>query len=608
MEEVVQTLVEEGALSGEQGRYHLETTPTELQISPTVQGVLAARIDRLAGEEKALLQQLSVIGRQFPVSLVKHVVPQSEAELHRILASLQAKEFLYEQPAFPESEYIFKHALTQDVAYGTVLQEQRKVLHEQTGHALETLYQDHLEEQYSELAYHYRQSGNTEKAVEYLGLAGHQAVQRSANAEAVEHFSVAIELLQTLPDTPERRQHELGLQVALGVPLIAIKGFAASAVGTVYQRAQELCEQVGSTSELFSTLFGLWIFHLVRADYKQARELGEQLLRVAHSQQDPALLLMVRMMLGHNLLHQGELVQGRTHLEHGNTLYDTEQHHALAFKYGSYDPGVASLCIGGEALWLLGYPEQAMQKTLEALTLARDLSHPFSIAFALELVTWLHQFHREGYAAQERAEAVMALSTEHGFQYWLTEGSIFQGWALAEQGHGAAGLRQISEGLAARQAMGAGYARSYFLGLLAEAYGKDGQADEGLRVVDEALAVVKRTEEHFYEAELHRLKGELALEKLKVQSSKPVLSGVEGFKGEEEAEVCFRQAIDIARQQKAKSWELRAATSLARLWQGQGKVAEARELLTPVYGWFTEGFDTADLKDAKALLNELETA
>ena len=267
MEEVVQTLAEEGALTGERGKYRLETTPTELHISPTVQGVLTARIDRLATKEKELLQQLSVIGRQFPLSLMKQVVPLSDDELSRVLASLQAKEFLYEQPAFPEVEYLFKHALTQDVAYGTVLHEQRKDLHERTGQAIEGLYRTSVGDHYSELAHHYSRSGNTQKAVEYLGLAGQQAMQRSENKEAIEYLTSALHLLKTLPDTPERRQQELALHVALGVPLTATKSWAAPEVGKVYMRARELCEQVGDTPELFPVLWGLCAFYLVRAQH-----------------------------------------------------------------------------------------------------------------------------------------------------------------------------------------------------------------------------------------------------------------------------------------------------------------------------------------------------
>ena len=590
MEDVVQTLAEDGALSGERGQYRLETPPTGLHISPTVHGVLAARIDRLTAEEKELLQQLSVIGRQFPVSLVKAVVSQTEDELHQILASLQAKEFLYEQPAFPESEYLFKHALTQDVAYGTVLQEQRKTLHERTGQAMEVLYRTSVGDHYSELARHYSRSGNAEKAVEYLGLAGHQAVQRSANDEAIGHFTTAIELLQTLPDSPSRSQHELALHVALGAPL-ATKGFTAPEVGNVYLRARELCEQLGDTLELYPTLYGLWLFYFVRAEYTTAHELGEQLLRLAQSRQDFTLLLAAHFVMGQTLLHLGEPAPARTHLEQGSALYDAQQHHALTLSYGSIDQGVANLCVASESLWYLGYPEQALKRSNEASTLAQALSHPFSLALALDLTAWLRQLRREGQAAQESAEAVMALSTEQGFPYWVAEGTIYRGWALAEQGYGGEGLSLIREGLAARQATGADVFRSYFLALLAEAYGKDKQVENGLGTVAEALAFVENTEERFYEAELYRLKGELLLQQSQTQHP--------------EAEDCFQQAITVAQRQAAKSWELRAATSLARLWQQQGKQAQARELLAPVYDWFTEGFETADLLDAKALLEDL---
>ena len=532
-----------------------------------------------------------MISRQFPVSLVKQVVTESEADLYRVLASLQAKEFLYEQPAFPESEYIFKHALTQDVAYGTVLQEQRKGLHERTGQAMEGLYQTSLGDHYSDLAHHYQLSENTAKAIEYLGLVGHQAVQRSANDEAIGHFTTAIELLQTLPDSPERRQHELALQLALGVPLIATKSFAAPEVGKVWMRARELCEQMEDTPELFPVLWGLWSFYVARAEHKTAHELAEQLLRLAQSQHDSALLLEAHHAMGHILVQLGGPAPVRTHLEHGSALYDAQQHHSLAFSYGSFDPGVACLSYMAWALWLLGYPEQALQRSHEALSLAHDVSHPFSLAYALDFAAVLHQLRREGQADQERAEAVIALSTEQGFPQFLAMGTIFRGWALAQQGHEAEGLSQIHEGLATWQAMGVELWRSHFLALLAAAYGKDEQVENGLTTVAEALAFVERTEERFYEGELHRLKGELLLQQSHEQQS--------------DAAACFQHALDIARQQEARSWELRAATSLARLWQQQGKTTEARNLLTPVYDWFTEGFDTADLKDAKALLEAL---
>ena len=434
MEEVVQTLIEEGTLAGERGHYRLETAPTALRISPTVQGVLAARIDRLTSAEKELLQQLAVIGRQFPASLVTQVVRQPETELYGVLASLQAKEFLYEQPAFPESEYIFKHALTQDVAYGSVLQEQRKTLHERTGQAMEGLYRTSLSDHYSDLAHHYQLSGNAEKAVEYLGLVGHQAVQRSAYEEAVQHFTTAIKLLQSLPDHPERQQHELALQVALGVPLTATKSWAAPEVEKVYLRARELRAQVGDTAELFPTLYGLWAFYFIGAEHKTAHELGEQQLRLAQSQQDAGLLVVAHQSLGVGLFCQGELSLARTHLEQGTALYDARLHHVLAFSYGSFDPGVACLCNTTLALWLLGYPDQALQRSHEAVSLAQAESHPFSLVYALIWAALLHQFRREGHAVQEQAEAAIALSTEQGFPYWLGGGDSAAGLGAGRAG------------------------------------------------------------------------------------------------------------------------------------------------------------------------------
>ncbi len=595
MEEVVQTLAEEQVLVGERGNYRLEKAPIELHISPTVQGVLAARIDRLSPVEKELLHQLAVIGREFPLSLLRQVITQPEEELYRLLASLQNKEFLYEQPAFPEVEYIFKHALTQEVAYGTVLQERRKILHERTAQAIEELYSQNLDEHYGDLAHHYSRSNNTPKAVEYLQLAGQQAEQRSAYAEAISHLTTALELLKTLPDTVGRTQQELLLQTTLGPALMVTEGFGAPEVEKTYARARELCQQVGETPQLFWVLGGLWQFYLVRAEYQTARELGEQLLSLAQSVQDPALLLAAHRALGEPLFLLGELALARAHQEQGIALYNLQQHRSLAFLYG-LDPGVMCLNHAANVLWLLGYPDQALKRSHEALILAQELSHPLSLAAALYFAAGLHQFRREGQLTQERAEAAITLSIEQGFSHWMEGGTILRGWVLAEQGQGEEGIAQIRQGLAAWRATGAELARPYFLALLAEAYGKGGQTEEGLNVLAEALTVVDKTGERFYEAELYRLKGTLTLQ-----------SEVRGPRSEveREAEECFWKAIEIARRQQAKSLELRATMSLARLWQQQGKKAEAHELLSEIYHWFTEGFDTKDLQEAKALLEEL---
>src|SRR5262249_36303322 len=490
IEEVVQTLAEEGVLSGERGAYRLGKAPTELHISPTVQGVLTARIDRLNKAEKELLQQIAVIGRQFPQSLIRHVVTQSEEELYRLLSSLQRKEFLYEQPAFPEVEYTFKHALTQEVAYNSVLQERRKVLHERTAQAMEGLFHSRLEDHYGDLAHHYSRSGNTQKAVEYLHRAGEQAAQRSAHTEAISHLTTALELLQTLPDTPQRSQQELALQLTLGVPLQLIKGHAAPEAGKTYNRVLELCGQVGETAHLFPALFGLWRFYLLRSDAQKTHELAQHMMRLAPSSQEPSLPLQAHQAFGTNLFLLGELRQGRRHLEQGIALYDIQKHRSHAVLYG-IDPGVYCRCFAGWNLWYLGYPDQALKNTQDALRLAHELAHPHTLAFALTFL-YVHQARHEATAEREQAEALLTLSTEHGFVYRAAWATIWRGWVLAAQGHLEEGLVRMQEGLAAQRATGAEAAHPYFLALVAEIQGKMGQPEEGLAALAEASALMQR--------------------------------------------------------------------------------------------------------------------
>jgi class 3 adenylate cyclase/predicted ATPase len=578
--------------------------PTDLHIPTTVQAVLASRIDRLPPEEKEFLQTLSVIGKEFPFSLLKQVVNKSEDELQRLLSYLRAAEFIYEQPAFPEVEYTFKHALTQEVSYTSLLIERRKVLHERTAQAIEALFHSQLDDHYDELAHHYSRSGNTLKAVEYLSLAGQQAVQRSAYTEAISHLSHALELLKTLLDTPERTQREITLQTTLALALMATQGQAAPEVERAYTRARELCQQLGQTPQLFPTLSGLWGFYLIRGEVPTAHELGERLLSLAECEQDPAPLLRAHGVLGFTLYHLGEFAPAREHSEQAIALYDSQKPYFSAF-----NPGVVALSCAALALWHLGYPDQALKRSQEALTLAQELSHPFSLAYALGYAARFHQPRREGQAVKERAEAALTLATEQGFPTSIAFVTSLKGWVLAEQGRVEEGITQMHQGIAARQAARAGLDRPYFLALLAEAYGKVRQVEKGLTVLAEALAAVNKNGERLWEAELYRLKGELTLQKIQVSGSKfQVSRSPESGVGRPEsgAEECFNKAIKIARQQQAKSLELRAVMSLSRLWQQQGKQDEARKLLAEIYGWFTEGFDTADLKEAKALLEELE--
>ena len=410
------------------------------------------------------------------------------------------------------------------------------------------------------------------------------------------HLNTGLSLLYTLPDTPERSQQELTLQLALGPALMATKNIAAPEVVRTYTRAHELCQQLGETPQLFPALWGLWRFHSVRAEHRTARELAEQLLRLAQNVQDPDLVLEAQWASGGTSFFLAELTTAREHFAQSLALYDPQQHHAHAFQYGS-DPGVASHCFNAVTLWHLGYPDQAFQESQRSLTLAQEVVHPFSLVYALSYSAWVHHLRREVSSAQTQIEAAIRLATEQEFPFWVVWGGNVRGWALALQGEGATGIAQLRQCLAAYRAMGAEGGLTWKLAMLTEAYGTAGQPADGLQVLSEALDVVDEREERTYEAELHRLKGELTQQQFKVQGSK--------FNVQEEAEACFHKAIEVARHQEAKSLELRAATSLARLWQQQGKTAEAQELLAPVYNWFTEGFDTKDLQDAKTLLEEL---
>jgi predicted ATPase len=422
------------------------------------------------------------------------------------------------------------------------------------------------------------------------------ACLRSAHREAISLLTKGLELLKTLSDAPERAQQELTLQIALGVALMATKGYAAPEVGQAYARARELYQEVEETPQLFPVLWGLWAFYCNRAELQTARELAEQQLSLAQSIQDPVLLVEARFALGVTLFFLGEFIPAQELLEQGVALYDPQQLRSLAFLYG-FDPGVATLSWAAHVWWYLGYPDQALTRSHEALARAQGLSHPYSLAFALGHNAWIHLYRREWQVAQEQAEAVITLCAEQGFAQMLAQGCIQLGWALAEQEQTEEGIVQTRQGLAAWRALGTELWQPYYLALLAEVYGKVGQAEEGLTLLAEALDLVGKTGERSWEVELYRLKGELTL-KSKVPNPKS--------KVEAEAEECFHRAIEVARKQQAKSLGLRAMVNLSRLWQKQGKKKEAQQMLAKIYGWFTEGFDTADLKEAKALLRELE--
>ena len=582
-------VLESGLLQEREDRYALTGPLPPLAIPATLHDSLRARLDRLA-MVKGLAQLGATLGREFAYTLLQAVSPWDEATLRRGLQQLVEAEFLYQRGLPPQATYLLKHALIQDAAYQSLLKSTRQQYHQRIAQVLDECFLETVETQPELVAHHYTEAGLSAPAVSYWQRAGQRALQRSAHVEAISHLTRGLEVLATLPDTAERAQHELVLQTTLGSALMATKGQGAPEVGQAYARARELCRQVGETPQLFPVLFGLWRFYQVRAEHQTARELAEQCFNLAQRGQDPTLRLEAHFALGVSLFWLGEVVAARAHLEQGIALYDPQEHRALAFRVG-IDLAVWCLSHAAQALWLLGYPDQALGRNHAALTLAQELSHPPSLAAVLFHVAFIHCYRREAHATQEQAEAAMARAREQGVPQWLTVGTILRGWALARQGQAEEGIAQIRHALAAWRAMGAGMAVSHWLVLLAEAYGHAGQAEEGLRLLAEALVHVDSTGERPSAAEVYWLKGELLLR--------------QAIPDEVQAETCWHQALDIARRQQTKSWELRAAVSLARLWQQQGKNAEARDLLAPIYGWFTEGFDTADLQEAKALLEAL---
>jgi predicted ATPase len=426
--------------------------------------------------------------------------------------------------------------------------------------------------------------------VHYWQRAGQQASDRSAHLEAISHCTTGIELLQTLPETTAHTQQALTLHIALGTALLVTKGLAAPEVEHAYTQARALCQQVGETPELVPVLFGLWRFYVAQPQLHTAREIGDTLLRLAQPAHDAALSVIAHYALGTTWFWLGALPAARTHLEEGIARYTPDQRRAPVFRIGQ-DPGVACRANAARTLWLLGHPAQALARLHESLALAHELSHPFSLASAWWLAAWVTQLRRDVPATYEHAEAAVALSTEQGFPQWAALGMSVRGWALAMQGQGEEGIAQVRQGIAAWRATGAALTIPYLCTLLAEVSAHLGRTEDGLQALAEAHTLVEQHEERWWEADIHRLRGVLLLR----QPGTP----------QAEAETWLQRALDVARRQEAKSLELRAAMSLSRLWQRQGKQAEAQALLAPIYGWFTEGFDTADLQEARALLEEL---
>jgi predicted ATPase/DNA-binding winged helix-turn-helix (wHTH) protein len=612
---VMEDWVAQGVLVEREGHWELRTTPEELEqgVPQNLRLMIEHQVARLNPQAQRMLEAASTAGDEFSATVIVACVEENVEAVEEQCTALVRQGYLLQARGAEEwpdgtltTRYGFVHALYRTVVYERIPAARRVQLHKRVGTRLEAGYGVAAGELAAQLALHFERARDFRRAVQYLQRAAETAARRSAHQEGISHLTKALELLGTLPETPERRRQEIALLISLGPPLIATKGWAAPEVGASYARARVLCEQGGDIPKLFPALYGIWVFHYTRAELHTAQELAEQLLTLAEKSQDAALRMEAHHALGNTLHRRGELTTARAHLEQGIALYDPQQHRGHASLYG-LDDGVAGLGYVALVLWVLGYLDQARERIHEMLTLARELSHPLSLAWAYNITAWHHQFRREGHLTQAQAEAGIALCTEHGFAQLLAVGTILRGWALAAQGKGEEGIVQMHQGLAACQETGAQIARPRYLAMLAEAYGATEQATEGLGLLAEAVTVAQTTGERFFEAECHRLMGELLL-KSKIQSSKPkggksLASG--GQSAVARAEECFQQAIDLARRQHAKALELRAVQSLSRLWQRQGKKAEARQMLAEIYSWFTEGFDTKDLEDAKTLLQEL---
>jgi predicted ATPase len=604
VEELSKMVLESGLVQEEEGRYvgtYGSAAIPPLAIPSTLQDSLMARLDRLA-PVRDIAQIGAVLGREFSYDLLHSISPLEETLLQRGLKQLVEAELVYQRGLMPQAIFLFKHALIRDAAYQSLLKSSRQQHHRQIAQVLADRFPETAEAQPELVAHHYTEAGLIAQAIPYWQQAGERAVQRSAYVEAINHLTRGLELLKTLPDTPEHAQQELTLQLALGPPLQYTKGYGVLELEQTYGRALALCQQVGETPLLFSALIGLFTVYFHQREYHKARAQTEQLLRLAENVQDPTLLISGHTALALALFYLGELPAARTHFEQGLSQHDPQQ---------PFPGSVDCLAQLAHVLWELGYPEKALEKAREALAVARQLSLPFYVGYALFFTSVLHSYRREERVTQEQAEAAITLSREHGFPFWLGWATISRGWALAEQGQGEVGLRQVHQGLDTLQAIRSKVAWTGALSRLARAYEQAGQAQAGLSVLAEALEMVHETGERCYEAELYRLKGELTLQQNREQGTgnggqkkdtdpRPLNPDPQG-----EAEGYFLTALAIARQQQAKSWELRAATSLARLWQQQDKREDARQLLAEIYGWFREGFDTKDLQEAQALLDSL---
>lgn len=576
--EVVRALAEEAGQLSQIGQMPLP----EKILAGGIQQIVERRMNRVPEAARSLLQVAAVIGRELDLNVLQTIDPAMG--LDEWLATCANAAVLDVQ----ENRWRFAHDKLRERVLEELTASERPALHRRVAEAIEAVYPDATKYAVT-LTYLWGIAGDTKKELYYAAAAGRQAVRDSAYEEGIRFLTHALELLSTLVDAQERARQELELLITLGPALHATKGFSAPEVKKTYARAVELCRHLGDTEHIFSAEWGFWLYHALGGEYKTARKLGEHLLTIAHDTSNRAYLMQAHHSMWATLFWPGDIIDSEAHTREGLALYDRKEHRSHIFLFGGHDACVCGLGFGSLSLWMLGYPDQAQQRSLAALQSAKELDHPHTSGLGLTYATILQQFRRDSLQVQGLAEKGIKLSNDHRFPQWLALEMILRGWAQVEEG-GKEGIAQIHDGLARYATISAKWAQTYFLALLADAHRKLGQPEPALNILNEVLALIASGGERLWEAEAHRLKGELMLAQGEMTT---------------EVEREFRVAIGFARQRNAKSLELRAVMSLCRLWQQEGRVSEAHNMLAAIYNWFTEGFDTADLLEAKELLNNL---
>jgi class 3 adenylate cyclase/predicted ATPase len=589
LEELTKAVLESGLLRDTGDRYVIDSPLPPFAIPTTLHDSLMARLDRFA-PIKEIAQIGAVLGREFSYRLIAAVARTSTAFLQAALAQLAAAELIFERGEQPDSTYIFKHALVQDAAYESLLRSKRQQLHNRVASVLKEQFAETIEQQPELMAHHLLQAGLIESAIEYLQKAGQRAIQRSANTEAIGHLKHALELLHSLSQDPERARTELELEVLLGQAMIAGRGYAADETKEVLLRAKNLIDKSTTPSQKFAILYGIWACYYVGGEVA-IRAAAEEFLAEAERHDDTAALCLSHRTLGTTLVTMGDFVGGRWHLERARALYDPVNHDRFRYQYGQ-DIGAAALCYLCWALWHLGYVEQASEAAAKAMALAEALSHPHTLSYTICHARGMLDVCR-GRTEDMRsyASAAVALSTEHGFPFWAAGGQILEGWAVTCEGRTDEGIELLEEGLSAWQTTGARLWLPIFFALKAQAQAKAGRCEAALQTIEQAIAISNETSERWAIAEVLRLKAGLLL--------------ATGRARRDEVEALFVDSLEVARRQKAHSWELRTACDLARLWRREGRCEEAVKLLQASYDQFTEGFETPDLMDAKVMLEQM---